>query len=283
MALIDHRRRTFSQNGEDGIIARVFECIGPGNRLCCEFGAGDGIQLSNTRALILDGWSALLIEAEEERARALKANYAGNDNVVCEHSLIDTAANTLSRVIERSGFAQRRLDLLSIDIDGSDFEIFSTLEQLGPLPRLVMVEVQPEHGPYRSALVPPRFACENVGQPLAAFVSKGKEVGYRLISYLWCNAFFLAEDVGCEDQLPTVTAEQAWFESMELIKRSSPDAEHIYLRNLGLAGPTYRFSNRQLTAEWLGIDPARAKRLVRERASLWKRIRLGTMMQFSRP
>jgi hypothetical protein len=105
-----------------------------------------------------------------------------------------------------------------------------------------------------------------------------------LISYLWCNAFFLAEDVGLEDQLPTVSPEQGWLESMELIKRSSADAEYVYLRNLGLAGPKYRFCNRQLTAEWLGIDPARARRLVRDRASRWKRIRLGAMMQcFSRP
>lgn len=270
--LIDYREKRFSQNGEDGIIARIIEVVGPGNKLCCEFGAWDGIYLSNVRSLILDGWSALFIEGDPEKFRELEANYAGLPNVKPICAFVDTGDNSLDRLLARAGFADRRLDVLSIDIDGLDYELFATLDRLPALPRLVVVEVHPEHGPSRSEIVPSAIARNNVGQPLGAFVAKGRQLGYRLVCYFGCNAFFVAEDCGGHDALPTLSTETAWHQGMHLHTQAVEAAEYVYLRNLGMAGRTlYRFDNPLLSAEHLNIPADRASAL--QRLGTWRRLK----------
>lgn len=64
--LLDFKRNDFSQNGEDGIIEELFRRIGIEAKTCCEFGAWDGIYLSNCRRLIDQGWQTLFIEAMTE-------------------------------------------------------------------------------------------------------------------------------------------------------------------------------------------------------------------------
>lgn len=261
-SLIDYQRKTFSQSGEEGIIARVFEVIGAENKLCCEFGAWDGIHLSNTRSFILDGWSALLIEGDRRRFQDLQRNYSGNRTVKLELAFVDASANSLARILERIGWVDRRFDLLSIDIDGLDFDHFSMLDQLPSLPRLVVVEVQPEHGANRAELLPSAIACHNIGQPLAAFVARGNEIGYRLICYFGGNAFFLSHDSGAHSELPTVPASHAWQQWYEAIKPA--DSEYLFARNIGLNDAHYCFNNPHLTADALGISRRRAWQLNRK-------------------
>jgi hypothetical protein len=271
--LIDYRRQRITQNGEEDIIARIFEVAGAGNRFCCEFGAWDGIFLSNTRSLVLDGWSALLIEGDPQKFRDLRANYAGNADVAVECAFVDSGDNSLARILERKGLAQRRLDFLSIDVDGGDFDHFSALDRLPSLPRLVLVEVQPEHGPHRLEMVPDDIARQNIGQPLAVFVRRAHELGYRLVCYLGCNAFFLAEDAGAHDALPTLSPEDAWRQCIQVHREQTLNAEYLYCRNLGIADSLYRFDNPLLTAESLGIAPERAASLQRKgRRSRFKRL-----------
>ena len=256
--LFQYRRKGFSQNGEEGVIAHIFDVIGAKTKMCCEFGAWDGIHLSNTRALILNGWSGLLIEGDPKRFKDLLSTYGANKRVVCENSYVDTANNSLARIVDRNGLSDRRIDLLSIDIDGLDFDIFSTLDQLKRPPRLVIVEVQPGHSPTRTTRVPPDVPTENVGQPLSVFARRGRELGYRLVCYLWCNAIFLQDDEGFRSELPEVIPLDAWQSSIKLFKQSRFDAEWLFRYNLGLSYTKYKFDNEFLSAENLGILPKRA-------------------------
>lgn len=267
--LIDYRRQCITQNGEEDIIARIFEIVGSPGKFCCEFGAWDGIIFSNTRTLVLDGWSALLIEGDAERFRKLAANYAGHAGVVVECAFVGADNNNLDQILSRKGLAERRLDFLSIDVDGADFDHFSTLDRLIALPRLVVVEVQPEHGPHRRDLVPDQIAHHNIGQPLAAFVDRADRLGYRLVCYLGCNAFFLADDAGGHHLLPTLTPETAWTQCMEVHKRYPADVEYLYRRNLGMVDSFYRFDNPLLSAENLCIAPERAASL-RRKGRRWR-------------
>jgi hypothetical protein len=253
---------SFSQNNEDAIIDKILRSIGEGGRFCCEFGAWDGVNLSNTRALILRGWSALLIEGNAERFQQLKRNYVTNASVFCERAFVDTGANSLANLLARSANADRRLDFLSIDIDGLDYDVFCTIPELRSPPRLIVVEVVPEHGPHRTELLPSEIAMKTNGQPLASFVAKASQLGYRLIAYHSSNAFFLAEDQGNYSKLPTISASDAWRSWFDDL--SPADADFAYQRNIGLHGD-YRFNNPMLTAKALGIPRTRALHLVRKR------------------
>jgi hypothetical protein len=273
--LIDCARSVFSQYGEDGIIGRIFEVVGEGGRFCCEFGAWDGVYLSNTRALIERGWSALLIEGDRVRYSDLRSRNANLDRIVCVHAFVDAGANSLPLILRRHGLAERQLDLLSIDIDGLDYEIFGTLADMPARPRVVVVEVQPEHGWQRTELVPHSVARHGIGQPLGAFVLRGQTLGYRLVCYIGPNAIFLSSDAGGVDALPTLCTEEAWEHSIQVFRQSQKHAEYLYLRNLGLeAHPYYRFQNDRLSQDYLGIAPERAAML--RRKANWRKLRRQT-------
>ncbi|WP_295399002.1 hypothetical protein, partial [uncultured Thiocystis sp.] len=68
----------YSQNGEDGIIAEVLKRISRSSELdhwCVEFGAWDGVYLSNTYNLIKNkGYKAVLIEGDQKKHNELCKN-----------------------------------------------------------------------------------------------------------------------------------------------------------------------------------------------------------------
>ena len=98
----------YSQGGEDGVLLRLFERIGALNRRFVEFGAWDGVHLSNTANLRLNhGWSGLLMEASDRADGVLvQREYVDPDDVEALFGRYDVP---------------RDVDLLSIDIDGHDY------------------------------------------------------------------------------------------------------------------------------------------------------------------
>jgi hypothetical protein len=250
MSLLDYARNDHSQNGEDGVIERVFAIIGEGDRRCCEFGAWDGIHLSNTRALIERGWSGALIETDRQRFEALQRLYASRPEIRCINATVGADASL------RSLLDDDRLDFLSIDIDGLDYQ---ALRDCGVTARLVCVEVNGGHQPEVPTLVPESIAAGNVGQPLGAFVDLADMLGYRLVGYTG-NAFFLHRSVGHEDKIPTLSPADAYDACLRYLDEAG--REWLYLVNLGRVAPNYRFRNPRLDGHALGISPLRRLRLI---------------------
>jgi len=62
-----YRRRVYSQSGEDGILEKLFESLNIKEGWFCEFGAGDGNNISNTKIFREKGWSGVLIEGDTDR------------------------------------------------------------------------------------------------------------------------------------------------------------------------------------------------------------------------
>jgi len=170
--LLSNKRNIHSQNGEDGIIEAIFDRIGIKNRTCCEFGAWDGIHLSNCRKLILDGWSAVMIEGDEEKFCNLFSNYANNEKVICVNKYVDDAKNSLDTILREKKIPE--LDFLSIDIDGLDYEIFDTLDCK---PRVICVEINAGHSPEFDSIIEKEIAKNNVGQSIISFVNSAKKMG----------------------------------------------------------------------------------------------------------
>jgi len=246
MGLLAFGYNQFSQNGEDGILERIWSLVGIESRTCCEFGAWDGIHFSNTRRLLLSGWSGLLMEAGRARFKQLQANYRDCSNVRTLCRAV-SEQDDLGEIVE-SARLRRDPDLLVIDIDGLDYYI---LEGLTCRPRVICIEVNAGHSPDSEALLPREVAARNVGQPLPAFCRVATGLGYRLIAYN-ANAFFLREDVG-HPELPPLTPSEAYQEFLAYL--APAERRWMYLVNRGLVPPLFRYRNPYLSAKRLRLGP----------------------------
>lgn len=138
-------RNVYSQFGEDGILAAIFERIGTANKWCCECGAADGIFFSNTRKLIEEGWTSLQIEADEKQFEKLAARYSEVLGVTCYNYKVQTSgAFSFDRLLQKGG-APFDPDLLVIDVDGQDYWLLNSV--LKYQPRVVLVEYDPAADP----------------------------------------------------------------------------------------------------------------------------------------
>src|SRR5438132_5987502 len=113
-------RNVTSQFGEDGLIAATFEKIGTKNKWCFEVGAGDGVNLSNTKVLRDAGWTAVLVEADPRLVGKMRDS--GEHRWVLCH----IGPDSLDWILQ--GYAvPKDLDLGVIDIDGQDYHVFAGL------------------------------------------------------------------------------------------------------------------------------------------------------------
>ena len=98
--LSDYSDNTYSQYGEDGIIEEILNRIENKYSLdnwCVEFGAWDGIYLSNTCRLIRErNFNAVLIEGDKNKVKELEVNFP-QENVFKICKFIHFAANRLPK------------------------------------------------------------------------------------------------------------------------------------------------------------------------------------------
>lgn len=180
--LADRAANAFSQFGEDGLIAAVFERIGERNRWCFEVGAHDGRWLSNTLRLRQAGWSAVLIEADEEQFAKLKSH--ARENVFPVHDRI--GPDSLDRVLAAHG-APADLDLGVIDIDGQDYWAWQGMTAFRP--RVMLVE----YSPYGTVEDFPGLGEE--GQAgINPILRLGAEKEYIPLAVTICNVLFVRAD-----------------------------------------------------------------------------------------
>ena len=258
--LFDYRDVGYSQSGEEGLLIRIMEILGKPTGLCCEFGAWDGIHLSNTRRLMERGWRGLMIEADSTRFEDLIKTYPASSRAIPVCAFVDDGANSLAKIAGRSGM-EDRFDLISIDIDGLDYQIFSTLDEFVQPPLVICVEVHTCHKPDDVTPIPIESARKGCGQPMGRFVQLGQKLGYRLISFMGTNAIFVHADAGREAELPTVTATEAALQNLGVIRENKFAREYLYLCNRGTQQPHYVFDNPLFSRQSLGIGWFRAAQL----------------------
>lgn len=190
--LLVHRRNVTSQCGEDGLIAWIVEELRPAERVCVEFGAGDGKHLSNTYSLIRDaGWRGIMIEADGEQYRRLAETYAGSEAVVTVNRLVAVEGpDSLDGILAALG-APRRLGVISIDVDGMDWYIWESLERHDA--ELIVIEFNPTI-PNDVIFVQEKSFAVNHGCSLLALIELGKRKGYELAVCTEWNALFVRRE-----------------------------------------------------------------------------------------
>ena len=190
--LLEYGRDVYSQTGEDGIIERILEVVPHNDKWCVEFGAWDGLYVTNTRHLIESkGFSAVLIEADTQKFGELQRNYSQRDNVVTINRYVGFGEDDNLDQILRTPPVPEDFDFLSIDIDGNDFHVWKAMSKYRP--KLVVVEYNPTI-PTNVRFVQPADPSLNQGASLLSLVELGKEKGYELVAVLPFNAFFIRRE-----------------------------------------------------------------------------------------
>jgi hypothetical protein len=191
--LLDHRSNVYSQSGEDGVIQKILEILPAKNQWCVEFGAWDGVHLSNTCNLIRQsGFSAVLIEGSSERFRELKKNYAGNEHVTALNQFVGFSdEDCLDKILAPTAIPVD-FDLLSIDIDGNDIHVWKAMKAYQP--KIVCIEFNPTI-PTEIEFIQPADFSINQGSSIRSINELARSKGYELICVLEHNAIFVKREL----------------------------------------------------------------------------------------
>ena len=162
-------RKTFSQNGEDGILEKILETIGTTNKYFVEIGVGNGDEC-NTRLLRKNGWNGLMLDSEHY-----------NPNVGIRREFVD--AENVNGILSKYKVPQE-FDVLSIDIDGNDYWVWKAISYQ---PRVVVIEWNCSISPFRALSIPysPAFAWDQTcyyGASILALTRLGERKGMILVA-----------------------------------------------------------------------------------------------------
>lgn len=191
--LLGYRQNITSQNGEDGVIQKIFGVIGETNRWCVEFGAGSGKKSNNTWNLIVNkGWSAVLIEAERALYQDLNKRYEENKQVTCILAAVTAEGKYALDNILRETNIPATFDFLSIDIDGQDYHVWEAVKKHEP--RVVMIEINPDI-PAGCDFVQPKEIIATGGSSFLAMSRLARTKGYELVYVFGVNAIFVKKEL----------------------------------------------------------------------------------------
>lgn len=191
--LLASSRNITSEHGEDGILEKIFEILGEGERWCVELGALNGVHGSNVWHLVKErGWSGVLIEADRTYFEKLQREYAGIERARCVNAFVSfEGEDSLDKIFARTPLPHT-FDLFSLDIDGNEYHLWDSLIKYRP--RVMVVEFNPSI-PNDVVFVQPRNMQVFQGSSLRAFVELGKRKGYELIAANESNAFFVLKEL----------------------------------------------------------------------------------------
>jgi hypothetical protein len=187
----NYSRNEYSQNGEDGIIEYILNKLPIRDNWCVEFGAVDGIYLSNTFNLIKNKkYKAVLIEANKNKYKELRKNLSHFDCLLINKFINFEGTDSLDNTLAKTPIT-KDFDFLSIDIDGNDYWIFESLQYYKP--KLICIEYNPSI-PNDEDYIQKRDFTISRGSSAKSIVNLATEKKYHLISTTYSNLFFIHSD-----------------------------------------------------------------------------------------
>jgi hypothetical protein len=187
--LAQFRRNIYSQNGEDGVIAEIFQHLPHATpKWYVEFGAWDGRYGSNCYALALAGWRGVMIEGDPHRFERLQRTarrFSGRMLAVC--AFVESGPH-LEQILATLDVPSE-FGLLSIDIDSFDYEIWKGMDVYRPA--VVVIEIDSSTLPGIRRV----WAGENcAATTFTSMVELGRSKGYTPVCHTG-NLFFVRDDL----------------------------------------------------------------------------------------
>lgn len=187
----EYAANVFSQNGEDGIIEEIIKRLGiDSDAWCVEFGAWDGMHLSNTFNLVKLGWNAVYIEGCKSRFCDLLDTVKKFEKIVPINAYVSHIKNdnlSLDNILKTTPI-KINFDLLSIDVDSYDLDIWESMINYSP--KVVIIEI--------NSLVPPgivwRHTASTPGNTFTATINVAQQKNYTLICHTG-NLIFVRDDL----------------------------------------------------------------------------------------
>jgi hypothetical protein len=170
----------YSQNGEEQVILDIFDTLGITKGHLVDLGAGDGVSMSNTRALLERGWTGDLYDGDPRGAKDVQKMW------------IDADTDFKAKVTANP-------DFINIDLDGNDFYVLDELLRLFK-PVLIVAEINPIF--FRNDAKAIKYNPDHhwagdtyYGMSLSAVEQLAKNYGYTLCHlHAGINAFLLRND-----------------------------------------------------------------------------------------
>ena len=187
----------YAQNGEDRWLSDNWSTLGlPDKGIFVDVGAGDGVRISNTLWLEERGWTGLLIEPDARHFASIlenrRANFApiavGSHNrpfcrftedaeysgfLRTDGDMVIVPISGLNSVLDFYDIP--RIDVLSIDTEGTELEVWGTLDLLRWRPKVVFIE----------------WLTDGIGSNECGIKVQMAKDGYRLAKILGCNLVFV--------------------------------------------------------------------------------------------
>jgi hypothetical protein len=208
-SLWNHSGRVYSQNGEDGILYFLLQWLGKETGIAVEMCSGNARECNISNLVIHHGFQGFFFDGDYHKTQQAR-HFLTSSSVSPEQGIVIHAWISINNVeaLFRKYSIPRRVDVLSLDMDGVDFWILQTLfEKQLSRPRICVVEYQDILGPDKSLTVPymeefcawdydchlgPNYA----GASLEAFRRLFQKYGYQCMG---CepqgfNAFFVLEE-----------------------------------------------------------------------------------------
>ena len=209
--------KTFSQNGEDGILSNLANFLEAPTKTFLEIGCSDGNE-NNSRNLLLTGYSGTAIDLSWKKCLsylqiAVKEGFQKRLRIKTAKISLDN----LSEILRWEGLSP---DIFSLDIDSYDFFILDRLFEYGFRPSILCLECntflgdepitvdysdtfsrykfQPDYGLYFGASPNAwRHLCKNIGYISLGLDSSGTNIFFILPERLHSKAleFFEPPDV----------------------------------------------------------------------------------------
>ena len=201
-------RLSYSQNGEDTVVRELFKRLNKTVKWVCEFGAWDGKHLSNTFTFIAnDNANAVLIEGDSTKFTKLQKRAKTHTTITAINKFIDDT-NTLDNILADTEIP-KNFDVLSIDIDSNDLDIWESLHSYDPICVVIEINNLIPPGIYKRHKDYTKEQIENKGDTwLNSFsrtIDVGLEKGYTPVKHIGWNLIFIKNEYANQLGLNTKT------------------------------------------------------------------------------